>query len=175
MRTGPETSEMKSAGSALWAGRARRQSAPAQYSRPDEATQDTTRRCYLRGPDGVTGPTPFGTWSIVKVHHATCRINRPAAHSRDRLSLNRRALQPPHSPQRIHLPHFPAQNENDRGVIHPDDHDDDRRQRASEQRPWVEVPEIHGKSHLRDLQQYPAEQRRQSRGLEPNPPRRQNL
>src|SRR5215203_5151302 len=31
---------------------------PAGYSRPDGATQDTTRRCYLRGPDGVSGLAP---------------------------------------------------------------------------------------------------------------------
>jgi len=37
-----------------------------EYSRSDEATQDTTCRCYLRGPDGVSGLTPSGTWSTAK-------------------------------------------------------------------------------------------------------------
>src|SRR5215207_2209561 len=37
-----------------------------EYSRSDEATLDTTCRCYLRGPDGVSGPTPSGTWSTEK-------------------------------------------------------------------------------------------------------------
>src|SRR5215211_3786004 len=40
---------------------------PAGYSRPDGATQDTTRRCYLRGPDGVSGLAPSGTWSTCKI------------------------------------------------------------------------------------------------------------
>src|SRR2546423_8094571 len=33
-----------------------------EYPRPDGATLDTACRCYLRGPDGVSGLTPSGTW-----------------------------------------------------------------------------------------------------------------
>src|SRR3954471_19755738 len=33
-----------------------------EYPRPDGATQDTACRCYLRGPDGVSGLSPSGTW-----------------------------------------------------------------------------------------------------------------
>src|SRR6202011_4477604 len=33
-----------------------------EYPRPDGATKDTACRCYLRGPDGVSGLTPSGTW-----------------------------------------------------------------------------------------------------------------
>ena len=40
---------------------------PAGYSRSDGATRDTTRRCYLRGPDGVSRLTPSGTWSTSNV------------------------------------------------------------------------------------------------------------
>ena len=42
-------------------------SAPARYSRPDEATKDTACRCYLRGPDGISGLAPSGTWSTGKL------------------------------------------------------------------------------------------------------------
>src|SRR5688572_5286130 len=45
---------------------ARMHGIPRQYSRPEEATKDTAYRCYLRGPDGVGGLTPFGTWSSEK-------------------------------------------------------------------------------------------------------------
>src|SRR5688500_14872220 len=38
-----------------------------RYPRPDGATQDTACRCYLRGPDGVSGLSPSGTWSILKI------------------------------------------------------------------------------------------------------------
>ena len=34
----------------------------AGYPRPDEATSDTSCRCYLRGPDGVRRLPPSGTW-----------------------------------------------------------------------------------------------------------------
>src|SRR4029078_5789063 len=44
-----------------------------EYSRSDEATQDTTCRCYLRGPDGVSGLTPSGTWSTAKAS----RLHQP--------------------------------------------------------------------------------------------------
>src|SRR5438105_11149077 len=33
-----------------------------EYPRPYGATIDTACRCYLRGPDGVSGLTPSGTW-----------------------------------------------------------------------------------------------------------------
>src|SRR5881628_1110472 len=33
-----------------------------EYPRPYGATKDTACRCYLRGPDGVNGLTPSGTW-----------------------------------------------------------------------------------------------------------------
>src|SRR5438067_790328 len=33
-----------------------------EYPRPYGATIDTACRCYLRGPDGVNGLTPSGTW-----------------------------------------------------------------------------------------------------------------
>src|SRR3954463_1952704 len=33
-----------------------------EYPRPYGATKDTACRCYLRGPDGVSGLTPSGTW-----------------------------------------------------------------------------------------------------------------
>src|SRR5437773_12445718 len=35
-----------------------------EYPRPDGATKDTACRCYLRGPDGVSGLTPSGTWGV---------------------------------------------------------------------------------------------------------------
>ncbi len=59
---------------------------PAQYSRPDEATKDTTCRCYLRGPDGISGLTPSGTWSISKLPPGSSRYN----HSRPLLVRNSR-------------------------------------------------------------------------------------
>src|SRR5687768_2125321 len=34
----------------------------AECPRPDEATSDTSCRCYLRGPDGVRRLPPSGTW-----------------------------------------------------------------------------------------------------------------
>src|ERR1700750_2975700 len=33
-----------------------------EYPRPYGATKDTACRCYLRGPDGVSGLAPSGTW-----------------------------------------------------------------------------------------------------------------
>src|SRR5438034_254529 len=33
-----------------------------EYPRSYGATIDTACRCYLRGPDGVSGLTPSGTW-----------------------------------------------------------------------------------------------------------------
>src|SRR5512141_2968798 len=36
-----------------------------RYPRPDGATKDTACRCYLRGPDGVNGLTPSGTWGTL--------------------------------------------------------------------------------------------------------------
>src|SRR6266496_5512297 len=33
-----------------------------RYPRPGGATKGTTCRCYLRGPDGVSGLKPSGTW-----------------------------------------------------------------------------------------------------------------
>src|SRR5688500_740700 len=58
---------------------------PRQYSRPDEATKDTAYRCYLRGPDGVGGLTPFGTWSNGKtkpLHHPLRVGNSPDCRDR---------------------------------------------------------------------------------------------
>ena len=39
----------------------------AECPRPDEATSDTSCRCYLRGPDGVRRLTPSGTWDTRKI------------------------------------------------------------------------------------------------------------
>src|SRR5882672_5391853 len=38
-----------------------------EYPRPDGATLDTACRCYLRGPDGVNGLTPSGTWGTPNI------------------------------------------------------------------------------------------------------------
>src|SRR4051812_9169126 len=38
-----------------------------EYPRPDGATKDTACRCYLRGPDGVSGLAPSGTWGTVNI------------------------------------------------------------------------------------------------------------
>src|SRR5882724_5040221 len=38
-----------------------------EYPRPDGATLDTACRCYLRGPDGVSGLTPSGTWGTSNI------------------------------------------------------------------------------------------------------------
>src|SRR5687768_5822579 len=42
-----------------------------KYPRPDGATQDTACRCYLRGPDGVSGLSPSGTWGNEKYNRMT--------------------------------------------------------------------------------------------------------
>src|SRR3954467_9100796 len=42
-----------------------------EYPRPDGATKDTAFRCYLRGPDGVSGLTPSGTWGKGNIAHIT--------------------------------------------------------------------------------------------------------
>src|SRR3954465_548371 len=39
---------------------------PRECPRPDEATIDTSCRCYLRGPDGVRRLLPSGTWDAEK-------------------------------------------------------------------------------------------------------------
>src|SRR6476659_8093641 len=43
-----------------------------EYPRPDGATKDTACRCYLRGPDGVSGLTPSGTWGTSNI------VSRPS-------------------------------------------------------------------------------------------------
>src|SRR5215207_11141443 len=40
---------------------------PRECPRPDEATIDTSCRCYLRGPDGVRRLLPSGTWDPSKI------------------------------------------------------------------------------------------------------------
>src|SRR2546423_12332558 len=40
-----------------------------EYPRPDGATKDTACRCYLRGPDGVSGLAPSGTWGNRNIAH----------------------------------------------------------------------------------------------------------
>ena len=55
----PSSSEYtKNAGTPLDCKRVTR----VEYPRPDEATSDTSYRCYLRGPDGVGRLIPSGTW-----------------------------------------------------------------------------------------------------------------
>src|SRR5687767_6725128 len=58
-----------------------------RYPRPDGATQDTACRCYLRGPDGVSGLSPSGTWGNSKYsgEHTVvgARGLRPAAGEND--------------------------------------------------------------------------------------------
>src|SRR6266404_1464445 len=38
-----------------------------EYPRSYGATLDTACRCYLRGPDGVNGLTPSGTWGVLNI------------------------------------------------------------------------------------------------------------
>src|SRR5688500_19326778 len=61
-------------------------SAPAQCSRSDEATSDTTFRCYLRGPDGVGGLTPSGTWSEWKIAIVS-RADKPSGDRGDAVMM----------------------------------------------------------------------------------------
>src|SRR5437762_1408438 len=68
----------KSAGTALT-----RSSSPARYPRPDEATSDTSYRCYLRGPDGVGKLTPSGTWGTFNVARAYDTLKRAPASRAD--------------------------------------------------------------------------------------------
>src|SRR3954466_8638898 len=46
-----------------------------EYPRPDGATKDTACRCYLRGPDGVSGLAPSGTWGTPNIRHCGLRTN----------------------------------------------------------------------------------------------------
>src|SRR5216117_2269533 len=43
-----------------------------EYPRSYGATIDTACRCYLRGPDGVSGLTPSGTWGSRNI--AACGV-----------------------------------------------------------------------------------------------------
>src|SRR2546423_10568501 len=45
-----------------------------EYPRPYGATKDTACRCYLRGPDGVSGLTPSGTWGERKYSTPTALL-----------------------------------------------------------------------------------------------------
>src|SRR4051812_31192221 len=53
-----------------------------EYPRPYGATKDTACRCYLRGPDGVSGLTPSGTWGkgniVVGGGLFNCQVRLPA-------------------------------------------------------------------------------------------------
>src|SRR5213596_2310357 len=53
-----------------------------EYPRPDGATKDTACRCYLRGPDGVSGLTPSGTWGTTNIAAGggffNCNLGLPA-------------------------------------------------------------------------------------------------
>src|SRR4051812_6881328 len=46
-----------------------------EYPRPYGATKDTACRCYLRGPDGVNGLTPSGTWGSRNIAAERAFIN----------------------------------------------------------------------------------------------------
>src|SRR5687768_13912678 len=46
-----------------------------RYPRPDGATIDTACRCYLRGPDGVSGLSPSGTWGEFNIVNRQCCRN----------------------------------------------------------------------------------------------------
>src|SRR6478672_3854967 len=48
-----------------------------EYPRPDGATKDTTCRCYLRGPDGVSGLAPSGTWGTSNISRCDSVRERP--------------------------------------------------------------------------------------------------
>src|SRR5665647_2339224 len=52
-----------------------------KYPRPDGATQDTACRCYLRGPDGVSGLSPSGTWGTGNITaRSMCRETKKTRH-----------------------------------------------------------------------------------------------
>src|SRR6478672_728836 len=84
--------------------------------------------------------------------------------------LKRFALHFPHSPKLVHLCHFAAYDEEEGGVVDPNDHQHQCSDRAAVKRPWVEGPDIGRKRTFGDLQQDAREQRRYEGGPPANLP-----
>ena len=71
---------------------------PRRYPRPDEATSDTSCRCYLRGPDGVRRLTPSGTWGTEKSNRHPLRFKRTEAIVSPKKATRKRAAKRPRDP-----------------------------------------------------------------------------
>src|SRR5687768_544389 len=81
------------------------------------------------------------------------------------LLLEGLALPPPHAPQLVHLPDLATENEDHCGIVHPEDHADDRRERPGVERAGVEGGDVRRVDVLRDLEEEAGEHRRHQRGL----------
>src|SRR5579862_7929239 len=115
---------------------------PARYSRPYGATKDTTCRCYLRGPDGVSRLAPSGTWSALKITEYYGRgyyVSRGRGYYVSRLHIHPQA---PRAPELVHLADLAADDEDERRVVDPQNEDHKRRQCARVNRAGIEVPDV---------------------------------